>query len=162
MNVSDDLVVKDINDILNESFKEDRALVDDIISSLERTAVEQIKLGKVIKIPYIGNYSYNKVYLNLREHHKELKDFRRTTDIQTYKSHVRQLVSDTKAKVAEEVKTDLYWTKFRKKYNKKFYDLATKFGLLYAKIWLQFKANVSIVPFDKDVQYMYDMLNEKS
>lgn len=162
MNVGEDLVVKDINDIIKDDCFEDKSLIDDIITSLEKTAVEQIKLGKVIKIPYIGNYAFNKLYLNLKEHHQELREFRKTVDINTYKSHVRKLVENTKKKLKEEIKTSLFWSKFKNKHKKRFYDLATRHGLSYAKVWLYFHSCATVVPFDKDVQYMYDKLNEKS
>lgn len=162
MNVSQDLVIKDIDNILTDSCFDDKELAGDIITNLEKTAVEQIKLGKVIKIPYIGNYAYNKVYLNLKEHHKELKEYRKTVDIGTYRKTVKELVNDTKKKVAEETKSELHWNKFKTKNKKKFYEIAQIHGINYAKVWLILKSTVSIVEFDKDVQYMYDMLNEKS
>ena len=144
-------------------FYEDLNSIDDINKLPDiKTAVEQIKLGKVIKIPYIGNYAFNKLYLNLKEHHQELREFRKTVDINTYKDHVRKLVENTKKKLKEETKSELFWNKFKKKNNKKFYELARLHGLAYAKVWLYFHSCASVIPFDKDVQYMYDKLNEKS
>ena len=114
MKVSPELVIKEISDILLDINEDDRALCDDIITNLEKTAVDYIRKNKVIKIPYIGNYAFNRLYLNLKEHHKELKVYRKTVDIHTYKDTVRNLVKDEKEQLNKEIKTELHLNKFRK------------------------------------------------
>lgn len=157
MKVSPELVIKEISDILLDIDENDRALCDDIITNLEKTAVDYIRKNKVIKIPYIGNYAFNRLYLNLKEHHKELKAYRKTVDIHTYKDTVRNLVKDEKEKLNKEIKTELHLNKFRTKNKKRYYELATKHGVTYAKVWLNFHYKATPVPFDEEVQRMFEV-----
>lgn len=160
-----ELEVKSFKDIISEiDFKtEEEALVcESIIHSLEKYAADNLKKDKAVQLPYIGVVRKNIVKREFLKSRSELKTLRKQNDKETYREIVRQKVLDLKKKQKELDDKKLQINKLITTYKKEYEYYYKHVGPAYANMFIFGKTLFKEVPFDKEVQKMYDELSKKN
>ena len=155
--------VKGFKDIIGEmDFKtnDDALLCESIITSLERYAAQKIKEEKIVQLPIIGVLRKNPIKKVLKESRSELKILRKTNDKETYKTIIREKVYNAKMELKKLDEQKSYLTKLKSIYNQEYETFSKTIGVAFADMFIYSKTLFKYIPFDKEVQRMYDELKD--
>lgn len=159
-----ELEVKDTNDIISEiefDTEDDMLICTDIIRSLEQYAAKNIKDDKTVQLPYIGSVRKDPVKKMFKEQKKELKAIRKQCDKDTY----RQIVKDKVNSIIKQQESLEYryiqCEQLKRLYKKEYEHNCKTKGEAYANMIIYSKTLFEYVPFDMEVQKMYEELMDK-
>lgn len=146
-------------DILNELNKNDKEieLIDSIISDLEYTAAEYLKVGKAVQLPLVGSIRKNKLREYTNKNKNKYSELRKNVTKEEYKKLMSEEINKVKNKIRLEDKEKVYLNRIRK--NKKYNNILNTLGKHYAEMYLFAITHFKEVPFDQEVQDMFDYLN---
>lgn len=82
--------VDDIIDQLDLSDEED-PVVKDIITNLEKTIIEAIKIRNVAMLPYLGCIRYKPIQMALRPYYKDMQQYRKVFGKEMYKNEMQRV-----------------------------------------------------------------------
>ena len=158
-----DIETKNYKDIILElELEEDDAIIcEGIINSMEKYMVENIKAGKIVQIPYIGTVRKNPIKIALAAEKDELRMLRKTNDKETYKTIVKNKINSYKEELNKKDRDKLYRKKLISIYKKEYELYCKTIGAAFANMFIFGKTLFKYVPFDPEVQKMYDELNRK-
>lgn len=158
------VVVKDFRDIvleLNFNTEEEALICEDIITSLERTAAATIKEEKIAQLPYIGTLTKSQLHKRLLTDPTELRELRQNTTEKEYKVFVSKKVLKIKRELKAENAIRLEELQLKKE-NRRAYDrIYLTRGKSAAERFLKAIKNFKPVPFNQDVEDMYQLLNNE-
>lgn len=155
--------VKTNKDILSEiTFdNEDDALIcESIIKSLESYAAKKINENKAVQLPYIGVVRKNPIKCSLQKQKNELKLLRKTTDKENYKQIVKEKIYNIKKEQEDIKNNNIRLNKIKVTYKKEYEKYCKTIGVAFADAFILSKTLFEYIPFDKEVQRMYDELNK--
>lgn len=66
-------------------------IAKDIITNLEKTVIEAIKIRNVAMLPYLGCIRYKPIQMALRPHYDDMKKFRKVFGQQMYKDEMQRV-----------------------------------------------------------------------
>lgn len=149
----------DIINIVSPDTEEEKLIMEAIITNIETTAAKFVKDGKIAQLPAIGCIRKNPVKQAVRANYNNFKHARTVLNKEDYADHVRGYVNEAKEKLAKEEREKLRNRKVRS-INKKMYDkLYTTLGRAHAELYILSLRMFSEVPYDAEVQAMFDRLN---
>lgn len=149
---------KDILEDLNLKYDE-YTLIDSIITEFETIAAKYLKEGKGVQLPLIGSLRKSNVKNNVLKNNS-LKDIKNnTSDKKEYKKIVSELFRKEYDKEKTEDKLRNIILKIKRNNKNKYNKLYNEFGESYAKLYLNSILWLKEVPYNEEVQKMYDMLN---
>ena len=158
-----ELIRKDYNDIIEEidfDTEEEKLICTSIISNMEKFIANSLKNDKCVNIPYIGCVRKNAVMQTVKKNKLNFKLAKTELTKEQYKEHVRSYIADTKEKQAKLDKDKLTYKKLKSKFNKKYKELYLKLGKAYAELFIISMSWFKEVPFDQDIQDVYDNANK--
>lgn len=159
------IITKNKSDILNEmefASEDDKLLCESIIDSLENTIFESVRGGLTVSIPYIGNLRKNQVYEELNKKSKNFKAIRSYLSKSEYKQFVSDTIIDIKEEQIKKDKIKQVLTNIKRINKKKYEKYYIDFGRAYAQLFLIAIYWLKEIPFDSEVQYMYDKLRKEN
>lgn len=68
-----------------------RDIAKDIISNLEKTIIEAIKVRNVAMIPYVGCIRYQPIQMALKPHYDDMRKFRKVFGKEMYKQELKSV-----------------------------------------------------------------------
>ena len=157
--------VKGFKEIIGEmefETDDDALLCESIITSLERYAAQKIKEEKIVQLPIIGVLRKNPIKKVLKESRSELKMLRKTNDKETYKNIIREKVYNAKMELKKLDEEKVHLTKLKSIYKKEYETFAKTIGTAFADMFIYSKTLFKYVPFDREVQRMYDELKDNN
>lgn len=157
--------IKGFKDIIGEiefETNDGALLCESIITSLERYAAQKLKEEKAVQLPIIGVLRKNPIKKVLKESRSELKMLRKTNDKETYKNIIRNKVYNAKIELKKLDDEKLHLTKLKSIYKKEYETFAKTIGTAFADMFIYSKTLFKYVPFDREVQRMYDELKENN
>jgi len=137
--------------------EEEEKLMFDIINDLEKFATANIKMDKVVSIPYMGCIRNNMILRDMRNN-QSIKIARKVMDSADFKkfaAETYQLIvekhfkSDDQRIIEEKVKSTL-----RKQYEMLF----NKFGSIYTTVWIKTLTHFKGIEFDQEWEDKYQEL----
>lgn len=158
-----ELVQQDIKDILKNCHfdtKEDLFLCEDIINHIEKEVAENFKARKICNIPYIGCIRFSPVKEFVDNNGKQLHEIRKTMTSDEYKLYFKSKVTEVQIKDKEKEKRKLFLKRIRINNRSKYEELYKTVGKAYAECFIFCLSLMTIVPFDEDLQAMYDNLKD--
>lgn len=154
-----ELVTKDIKDIIEElSYKneEDALLCESIIKGIEKNAAKFIENNKVAQIPLIGCIRKSLFRKAIVEKSEVLRAVRKNSTYEEYKEYVREVAIDIKKQLSTDKAKKQMMNSIKRKNKKKYDELCKTLGLAYANMYLYSRTLFKEIPFDADVQDMFD------
>lgn len=157
------MITKNTNDILNDMDmnEDDELLTKSIITNLEKDVVTAVKNNQIAGIPQIGTVRKSPIRQAVMEHKEELKNARDRLTKEEYAVHLKEFVTEERAKdIEKQVAKRVY--RRTKIVNKKMYDkLVIANGFAHANLYIQSILWLDYVPFDEEVQDAFDRINNK-
>lgn len=154
---------KNYKDIINElNFNDyDAIMCESIINSMEKYMVKNIKDGKAVQIPYLGVVRKNPIKTALAAEKQELRELRKKTDKETYKNIVKNKINSYREEIHKKDRNKLIIKKLISIYKKEYEWYSKNIGTAFANMFIYGKTLFKDIPFDIEVQRMYDELNNK-
>ena len=155
--------VKTDKDILSEikfDNEDDYLICESIIKSLEGYAAKKINENKAVQLPYIGVVRKNPIKCSLKKQRSELKLLRKTTDKENYKQIVREKIYYIKKDQKDIDTNKIRLNKIKAIYKKEYEKYCKSIGSAFADAFILSKTLFKYIPFDREIQRMYDELNK--
>lgn len=157
-----DIESKNYIDIIAElNLSDDDSIIcKSIINSMEKYMVDNIKNGKTVQIPYIGVVRKNPIKVALAAEKEELRLLRKLNDKETYKTIVKDKINSYKKEINKKDRDKLILKKLISIYKKEYELYSKTIGVAFANMFIYGKTLFKDIPFDIEVQKMYDELNK--
>jgi hypothetical protein len=157
-----DIESKNYKDIIKELdlTDDDKIICESIIYSMEKYIIKNIKEDKTVQIPFIGCIRKNHIKAKLIEDKEELRLLRKTNNKETYKSIVRNKINSYKEELNKKDRDKLQIKKLISIYKKEYELYSKTIGVAFANMFIYGKTLFKDIPFDPEVQKMYDELNK--
>lgn len=159
-----DLIVKTKSDILEElNFKtdDDKFLCESIIDNLESTVFNNVRDGLTVSIPYIGTLRKNPIRELINDNKQHLSNVRKCLSKEEYKSYMREYITDAKIKQKAKDRLKYILKQIRSKNKNKYEKYYSTFGRAYAELYLNAIYWMKEIPFDAEVEEMFQKLSNK-
>ncbi len=153
-----ELIYKDLDIIIDEipfDNLQDRMLCKDIVNHLEEEAAKQIKDGKCVSIPNIGNIRRNPIQTALMNNYKDFKEKRETLSHDEYLEYTKSKMREAKWNLQNEEVKKRRLNSFKKRVLKLYIDKVRKYGDTYANFWLYSINSLKPVEFNPEVEDAY-------
>jgi len=137
----------------------ERLIFESIIDGIECTAAETINANKIAQLPSIGCIRKDPVKQAIRNNYSNFKLAKQNLSTEQYKDYSREIVLDVKIKQEREDKYKAFVRSVRSRNKKKYDKIYTTLGRAYAEMFIYSMLCFSEVPYDAEVQYAYDRLN---
>lgn len=153
---------KNYKDIINELDLniDDKIICESIINSMEQYILKNLKDGKIVQIPYLGVVRKNPIKEALAAEKEELRYLRKTNDKETYKAIVKNKINSYKQELNKKDRDKLEIKKLISIYKKEYEFYSKTIGAAFANMFIYSKTLFKDIPFDPEVQRMYDELNK--
>lgn len=155
------IIVKKADDILSELTDDltERLIYESIIDSIERSASETIRDGKIASLPSIGCIRKNPIRKVIQDNHETFRIIRKSLTTEQYKQHVKEVIIDAKIEHERNDKQRVILKQIKSRNRKKYDILYLKLGKAYAEMFIQSIYMLKEVPFNLELQQRYDELN---
>lgn len=158
-----DYVEKTSKDIINDAnFKteEQELICQDIISHLERTAVEEINKGNCVQIPFIGCLRKNPLKKTLDENRTKFKAMAKHLSKEDFKEYTAETFREKK-KELKRIDYIKFKTKELRNKNKAKYEQYCKvLGPAYANMFIKSIMMMDAVEFNQEFEDRLQELNK--
>lgn len=157
------IVIKKRSDILDDlkfKFEDERLLCDSIIADIEKTAAHHILHGKIAQLPLIGNMRKSPVREVINKNKSNFKIARSHMTKQQYKEYVGDIVVDFKKEQEKKDNDKKRLRKLKSRYKKDYDNYVKQLGIEYANMFIYSRTLFKEIPFDVEVQEMFDKLKE--
>lgn len=158
-----EIIIKKKSDILNEikfNNEEERLLCDSIITDIEKTAASAIIHNKSAQLPLMGVMRKSPLKAVVNKNRPNFSVARTHMTKQQYKEYVGEIMSEAKIEIEKEDKAKARIRKIKSKHKKQYDEYYKQLGQAYATMFIYSFTIFKEVPFDADVQAMFDELNE--
>lgn len=158
------ITVKDRDNIIAEfdfGLDDEGLIMKAAIKSMEKIISDNIALGKVVFIPYIGRVRRSDFKDFVKERRKEISNNKKnlsSSEFKIYFDGIKRIYSQNK-----EAK-DSYTSKInrlKKIFKKEYEEYSTKISKIYADLYIKSLTWFRYVPFDQEVQDQFDRLNNE-
>ena len=161
--VSIDVVIKKKADILNDiGFKsdDDRILCDTIITDIEKTAAKGILADKIVQLPFLGSMRKSPLRKVIQKNRTNFKSARTHMNKKEYQAYVGEIMREGKIEIEKEEKEKIRIKKIKSRFRKQYDNYYKTLGAEYANMFIYSMTILKEVPFDANVQEMFDNLKE--
>lgn len=141
------IVIKRKEDIIQTIQKDilDGEILDDIISSLERSIAHGIAARQWVSLPYIGNISLNKGYISALNNRSKFDTAKKVMNKNQYLVFRKQIIKEEKLRIVREKNIEWFIRRAKEKHKKLHKELTKRYGESYANMYCYFKNLVSII-----------------
>jgi len=137
----------------------EKLIYESIINGIEETASETVQANKIAQLPAIGCIRKDPVKQVIKDNHSIFKLARKHLTSEEYNKYTKEIVIDARIKQEKEDKRKAYIRRV-KSINKVKYDrLYKNLGRSYADMFIYSILCYKEVPYNADVQYAYDKIN---
>ncbi len=154
-------VYKDVDNILDDlGYKgADRVLMKDIILSIEDAMLEGFKNNKCVAIPTVGRLMKDIGKIEVKRRKEEIdsiaeKEDRLAAYIKTVEIRKETFAARRKARKEDD------FPEFKKKHIKKWLEVAKAHNATYANIYFKVRMDGQLVPFDPELEDIYERFND--
>lgn len=161
--VSIDVVIKKKADILNDidfEHDDDRILCDTIITDIEKTAAKGVLADKIVQLPFLGSMRKSPLRKVVQKNRTNFKIARTHMTKKEYQEYVGEIMREGKIEIEKEEKEKIRIKKIKSRFRKKYDSYYKNLGAEYANMFIYSMSILKEVPFNADVQEMFDNLKD--
>jgi hypothetical protein len=141
------IVIKRKEDIIHTIQKDilDGEILDDIISSLERSIAHGIAAKQWVSLPYIGNIRLNREFISALNNRSKFNTAKAVMNKNQYLVFRKQVIKEEKLRIVREKNIEWLIRRAKEKYKKLHKELVKRYGESYANMYCYFRSLVSII-----------------
>lgn len=141
---------------------EEKEIIRDIVNDLFELGANRFKLGESISIPYTVVIQKSILLEVTAANAAELTSLRKKLTKQEYADSFREIYNKDKGKIESARLRKKHADYIRQRNKSKYNIYFAKYGMAYAEAYMTCLSLCIIVPFDEEVEEMYQLLyNEK-
>lgn len=161
--VSIDIVIKKKADILNDidfESDDDRILCDTIITDIEKTAAKGVLADKIVQLPFLGSMRKSPLRKVVQKNRTNFKIARTHMNKKEYQEYVGEIMREGKIEIEKEEKEKIRIKKIKSRFRKQYDSYYKNLGAEYANMFIYSMSILKEVPFNAEVQEMFDSLKD--